>query len=518
MKDKRVDIKYVSLPTDKLPPDYLTYSVSVYGHNLYAAGLSAESVGSVISMNGFKRVEGDEFGHLRISINTGSTTCGRPAFKSKTTTTKNDKGVETKTTTYWYEMTCSSGTSYKISDPESSVLASGSNSHSNTLKTSEFSSSSSMNNQYESLISGLRSGFEKDVAMSAARIAQAVLVKKYDFAYTRDDPQFYFIKKHPAEDEFEANLEKTIDIFKNMSAATPSSEGLEKMEPIIAFWKKYGEKDPGADKDLMDVYIACNSNLANTYYYLDQFDEAERYATRVLKVDQKDKRTSRLLEQMAKTRELMNFHDIHTMHYSRDLTSALPPSKVKAIEEEKEEIKEENNSLAGLLILKGDSLKGFFVRSKDQSEFMFGPNGNTKFILDTPNAIKEHDITSPEVSEFSIGDRNFKKINFSPSAKGKTEPSLQILEELYNSDKIKLYKYYPVSGVLSNEQYEFAFQKPGDLNPISLMDTKFLLWEKGLAAYFSDCEDLKAMCLSGSFKMEEDDLLKAARIYSEVCQ
>jgi len=44
------------------------------------------------------------------------------------------------------------------------------------------------------------------------------------------------------------------------------------------------------------------------------------------------------------------------------------------------------------------------------------------------------------------------------------------------------------------------------------------MFNKGLANYFSDCEDLKTMSNEGGFKLNEEDLVKAARIYSEICQ
>ena len=213
----------------------------------------------------------------------------------------------------------------------------------------------------------------------------------------------------------------------------------------------------------------------------------------------------------------MELHDIHTMHYNRDLTNAIPPTKVKEVANEKEQMQDENNSLSGFILFNNDSIKGFFMRPKEDTEFVFGPNGNTKFVSDSKTAVKEYDMSAAEIKSFAIGDRNFSKISFSPCAKGKTTANMHIMEELYQSDKIKLYKYYPLSGALGNEQYEFAYKKAGETEPVSLLDTRFLLWEKGLGNYFSDCEDLKAMCMGGGFKLQEVDLIKAARIYTEVC-
>lgn len=517
LKDKRVDIKYVALPSKKLPPDFSTYSVHISGANASYAGAEAHAKG--VRMDGFKRVEGtqDQYGHLRIMVNTGSSQCGRMELKSKTTTSKNKEGVETKTTTYWYEMPCTASSSHRILDPEGTVLSSGSKYHSDSPKTNESSTTSALSKLYDSHHNSLRSSFARNVAGTAVSMAQNDLSRSFDFAYTSDDPQIYFIKKHPAEDQFESSLEKTKEVFKALSAAAPASEGLKQMGPTLDFWKKYGEQHPGDDKDLMEVFVCCNANLATIYFYLDQFDEANKYIKRILQLDDKDKRSAKFLEMMSAKKALMDFHGIHTMHHSPDRTNAIPPTKVKEIAEEKEQLQEENNSLAGIIFLKGDTINGFFVRAKEDTEFLFGPNGNTKFISESTAAIKEYDLASNDVGGFMIGSRRFNKLSYSPCAKGKAEIGNHILEELYHSDKISLYKYYPVSGALGNEQFEFAFRKAGEPQPVSLMDTRFLLWDKGLGSYFSDCEDLKTMSLSGGFKMAEDDLLKAARIYTEVC-
>ena len=149
---------------------------------------------------------------------------------------------------------------------------------------------------------------------------------------------------------------------------------------------------------------------------------------------------------------------------------------------------------------------------------VFGAKGNTKFMAEEDGEMIEYDLTSEEVSEFTMGERKFIKTRFNPSAKGKGESAMHILEVVYTSDKIKLLKYYPSSGALGEEKSEFAFQKNSDDFPLSLEDTQFLLWKKGLSKYFGDCADLKDMCTEGGIKKNQDDLIKAARIYSELCE
>jgi tetratricopeptide (TPR) repeat protein len=520
-KDKRVDIKYVTLPAEKLPTDFTTYSVSVTGDNIAIGGLSTTSLENSIKMDGFKRVGtavDGEFGHLRISVNTGEVSTGRMSWKTRQESHKDDKGVVTKTNYYWYEMPCSGITSYKIVDPEGNILSSGNHNYNSTTKSKEYTSNASLTAQEGNLRSSLRKGYAADMASGAVGEAKSVLSTKYDFAFATDDVQYYWIKKHAEEIAFEAKLDKTIEVFKALPANAPASEGLTKLEECIKLWTRFSEKNPGSDKDLQEVYLACNANLAYTYFYLDNLDESEKHLKRIIAVGEKEKKAERLLERIGKIRTQMNFHNIHTMHYSRDLANALPPSKVKALEEEKEQLAADNNSLPGYMVMKADTVSGTFMRTKADEDFIFGPNGNTKFMVDKAGKMEEQDITKSDVSEFVIGDRKFTRMTFSPCAKGKSEAASHIMEQLYDSEKIKLYKYYPVSGTLSSASNEFAYQKKADAAPVSLMDTQFLLFNKGMANYFSDCGDLKDLCTEGGFKMNEDDLIKAARVYAEVCE
>jgi len=517
-KDKRVEVKFVSLPSQKLSDDFTTYSVQVYGVNASIGGLNAATLATHIHMDGFKRVEtaSNQYGHLRVSVNTGTMDSGRPEYKSSSSTSKDSKGVSHTTYSYWYEVACSAHSDYKISDPDGGILASGSNSYSDVVKSRQYTSSSELSKAYSGIVSAIRKNFASTTANSAVSVAQAALTSKFDYSNTKDDIQLFTIKKHPDEDAFEANLEKSISLLTAFPANIKPDDALHQFEPVLNFWKKYADKKPGDDKDLQEVYMACNANLAFIDFYFDQFDEAQKRIQNILQVD-KDKRSSHFLEDMAKMKEKMDRLNIHTMHFSRDLTNAVPPSKVKEIADEKEHLQTDNNSLMGYAVVKGDTIQGMFVRTKTDADFVFGPNGNTKFMVETPTEMKEQDLTTADVNCFTIGERNFRKISFSPCAKGKTPASVQILEEVYTSDKIVLYEYYPLTGVLANDPHEFAYKKKGEAEPISLAETRFLLWEKGISTYFSDCADLQQLCLSGGIKLAKDDLIKAARVYAEVC-
>ncbi len=519
LKDKRVTVHYVSLPINKLPDDYKTYSVEAAGSGFYAGSLNRNTYAEAVRMDGFKRLvgSGSDFGHLRVYLYVGTPALGEAKLKSKTTTTKKDD-VETKKTVYWYSVPFKTNISCKVVDPEGAVLATYSKNTGNTLTTKQMSTSAAARRDYVNKIGTMGQSVAKSAAKEVVEAANDLLTLKYDFAVKKEYEQLYLIKKHKTEDDFEKSYETAKTVLEKASATTPAEEIKEKLADAIKFWKEQAEIDPKGDKKLMRIHEAANYNLAIVHYYLDELDEAKTYAYEVLQSVGKDRKSKNLIEKISKTSKTMALHNIHTLHHKRDLSNAAGPSKVAAFEQEKEELAEANNSIEGTITKNGEQIEGTVMQDKDAETLIFGEGGNVKFVVEGNNEMKEHDLTAAGVTSFTLGERSFTKLNFSPCAKGKTEPQLHIMEEVYVSDKITLYQYYPSNGALGGETTEFAYQKNGEEMPVSLLDTQFLIFDKGIAKYFADCTDLTSMCAAGDIKMNKDDLIKAARIYSELCE
>ncbi|MEM1123067.1 MAG: hypothetical protein AAGJ18_21675, partial [Bacteroidota bacterium] len=499
MKDKNVTFKYVALPTEKLPDDFKTYSVKVYGSNLRTSGLSASNLAKDISMDGFKRLSGGDgnYGHLRISVYTGWPKRGDYKLESKTETKKDKEGNETKTTKYWYEFPFSSVGYYYVYDPEGVALVEESVTTNKVLKTSSYKSAADLRKKFRSLLADKKKAFAKEATNDVVRAAKNLITERYDFNQTAKQHKLYWVKKHSTEKDFSKHLESAKALAKSVNAETSAADLKAKLRPAIDFWKKVADETPADDKKLKRVYKAANHNLAVVHYYLDDFDAATQYAEAVIASEGKDGRAKGLLKKIKASQALMELHGVNTMHYVRNVADAIAPAKVKALEEMKEEIAENNNTATGYIYINGEKITGSIAQKKEASELFFGENGNTTFIVDTGSELREYDLTHEDITAFAIGERSFIKVNFQPSAKGKSEVKKHIMEELYTSDKINLLKYYPTTGSLSEEKAEFAFQKKADDQPVSLLSTQFLILKKGLANYFSDCGDLEEMCSAG---------------------
>lgn len=523
IKDKKVQFHYVNLPSEKLSDDFQTYSVRVYGSAISKAGLNAQKLAKSISMDGFKRLSGSgkDYGHLRVSVYTGYIRTGRAESKYSTSKKKDKKtGKETTTYSYWYEIPFEGNGSYKIVDPDGNILAEGNSPYSQTLTTRKYSKSSDRSKNYSAQINKIKKDFAKTVVNGVMNDARATVRQKYDYARYQEWRNLYFLKKHDTAQDFDKYFDLTKETFATLKKGITTDKVATvktKLQPALDFWKKTGEIKP-TDKKSKKVYRAANYNYALVSYFFGDLETAKEYANMVLKSEGKDRKSSILLKDIEATQKKMDFHGINSMHYVRDLSGAKAPAKVKAFEEEKEELEADNNTVTAVLVMGGNEIKGSVLQAKGANEMFFGPKGNTKFMAEEDGKMKEYDLTAEEVSEFTLGERKFIKTRFNPSAKGKGESAMHILEVVYDSEKIKLYKYFPSSGVLGEEKTEFAFQKTTDDFPLSVEDTQFLLWKKGLAKYFGDCTDLKDMCTEGGIKKNQEDLVKAARIYSELCE
>jgi hypothetical protein len=520
LKDSPINIKYVQLPSKKLPKDYKTYSVTASGPLFEQAGVSTGTVAKGIVMDGFKRLDGmgDNVGHLRTQLYGSYIRTGRAEFKTRTSTSKDKDGKETTKKYYWYEIPFNCNTNFRIFNPDGEILRRADFPNNKIMKTKEYSNSTSLTKDRVKLLNQLEADYASETINALKSNTKQSLVNLYDYDYQSARFNIYLIKKHASEQQWEKHYENVAAVFKDAEANTPSSQIKPNLISSFEFYEMHANKDPKGDKKLKRIYKAANYNLALLHFAVDEFDLAREYAAKVIKSENKDRRSRLLTDRIEKWETKMANLDINTIHHFRDIEDALPPSTIAALEAEKEEMEESTTTSSGSVFKGSEEIAGTWSMDKEADDLIFGEGGNIKFVVEENSEMVEVDLTSVDITEFIVADRKFKKIRFSPSAKGQTEASLQILEEIYTSEKIKLFKYYPSTGALSDDKPEFAYQKRNEEFPISLESTQFLLWKKGLAKYFSDCEDLGELVGEGSIAKSKDDLIKAARIYSELCE
>jgi hypothetical protein len=317
IRDKRIAVSYVSLPEQKLPDSSDTYSVDVSGNSLRDVRLIEWDLERQIHMDGFTKLDGGEKGDadLRIEIDAGTLFEGFGVMRSRSVTQKRKGGGTAVYRYYWYEVDYSITPSFDVLDPKNKRLASGTLPVHKTVRTREYSDPGQLQRSATYLIRDLREKFVKQTSDDIARATQKTLAEQFDFAFVTDHPQLYYVKNHPEAQAFEKHVDRTELIFKEMTATTPAEEGLSDLSREITFWQKYADRGPGKEGPTRDVWAACHYNLAVVFYYLDRIDDAENHVQQILKIVSKDKRAAALLEQIRRTKELMQLHRIYTMHH-----------------------------------------------------------------------------------------------------------------------------------------------------------------------------------------------------------
>ncbi len=354
LKDKRAQINYVALPAKKLPDSYTTYSVQVYGNTIVEGGNNSESLANRVIMDGFKRVNHqDGGGHLRLVINTGYVSQGRAEYKSKKNTNKDPKtGVETVTWEYWYEIPYSAGPGFQIYDPEGNILGTGGRNFSEVKSTRRYGNSTDLSKNLTAQMNNARREFAQRVTNEIVGMAADLLSNEYDYNKTHDNPELFIIDNYASEAEYLKYYELIDNEWKKMDSAVPALELKTKFGDALAFYEKEAEIDPKGDKKLLKVFEAANYNAALLHFYLDDFEKTVRYANRVIASEGgKHKKSSDLIERVQKEKKIMEMHGINTLHYNRDLSKAMAPSAIKALEKAQEQLESENNLLRGVVDL-----------------------------------------------------------------------------------------------------------------------------------------------------------------------
>ena len=251
LKDKKAKFNYVSLPSEKLPDDYLTYSINIYGRTIVDMGVTSEAAQDRLSMDGFKRMDhyADNGAHIRAFVNTGYMRVGRTALKTKTNSHKDkETGKVTKTTDYWYSTAYSGNTSFKIYGPKGEILDSGTFPYNDTKTTKSYSSRAELNKRKARALQSNHKSARNDMYSSAVGAARKSLADKFDFKKRTESKELYIVKKHATTDDYEKYYEQ---IKKEWSTIDPC-EGPDayktKFADALAFYEKEAQIQPGNKK------------------------------------------------------------------------------------------------------------------------------------------------------------------------------------------------------------------------------------------------------------------------------
>jgi len=528
IKDQRISFEYTRLPSNPLDPTFTTYSSVVYGsdsglENLgYDRNAMAEKY---FTLGGFKRV--GQGGHFRISCYVGyPSVISSKTYDYKDTVKKGEEKV--KVTRYKKEITYRAPVRYKVEDYQGNVITSGSM---NEVKKFTFgkgaTSSSALSKKWYNERSGVMNGRYKTAVKNSMSSASGTIRALYGYSRKKATAQIEMLgKKDKMSEEFMSAYETVKAGFAGMKANEKPDKVKEAVRPAIEFYMSEKNKWSASDKKERKVRSACVYNLATIFYWLDEVDESRKYVNECIEIDYKPGRAKTINRGIDATKKLFDVNNTTSRHPYFDLANATPPGMaafggLDVVEEGAPAGGgAATKALTGFIVDKnGAKVPGeFMVSAGEGEELKFGPQGNVSFDYMQDGRKASAALAPADIKEFSLNERNFMVMDFVPGAKGNTESKTSIMELLYDGGSIKVLKYYPYDDALGDQSVEYAFHKTGDAAPTSTSSTTFLLFNKGLQKYFADCADLAEVAGTGEFKKTQDDIIRAARVYAEMCK
>ena len=526
IKDERISFEYTRLPSNPLDPTFTTYSSVVYGSDYGLENLGYDrnaAADRYFTLGGFKRV--GQGGHFRISCYVGYPSTTSAETKSYTETITNKDKTKTKVTRYKKIITYRVPVRYKMEDYQGNVITSGSMNEVKTFTYGEGSTSRvAISNQWRDSRNRIMSEKYKSAIKNSFSSASGTLRALYGYSRKKQTAQIEMLgKKDKSTEEFMSAYETTKAAFAQMRADEKTDKVKEAARPAIEFYMAEKNKWAATDKKERKVRSACVYNLATIFYWLDELDEARKYANECVEIDYKPSRAKSLIRGIDAAKKLFDINNTTSRHPYFELSNATAPGMASfggldAVEEGPASAAAK--ALTGFIVDKnGNKIPGdFIVSAADGEELKFGPQGNVSFDYMQDGRKASAALAPTDINEFSLNERNFMVMDFIPGAKGNTESKTSIMELLYDGGSIKVLKYYPYDDALGDQSVEYAFHKTDDATATSTSSTMFLLFNKGLQKYFADCTDLAEVAGTGEFKKTEDDIIRAARVYAEMCK
>ncbi|HQU58156.1 MAG TPA: hypothetical protein PLU64_03145 [Saprospiraceae bacterium] len=540
IKRQAVPVQYIALPQAPLNPEFTAYSATISAKPdlLRSCGLTEDWLQrNYLSIPGFNKL--NQGGHFHVELVMDDFIFSQQGFKNKTATFKDKDGKETKTSTHWMEIVYALPASLKVTDQDQNVIAErnlSSAANTRTYKSKTFSSYQNIKSFWDRNQQGEIAKFKKELIQSHFIAARDFLYNNYGFRpVTNANSVFEALnsKKHPAYEAHQEALSTLEEAFKLMRPNEPLDAVRAAAEPSLRFWLAEKDRYGTEDKQEAKLRHACLYNLANAYFWLEELELAEQYALEAIAVDAKGRaeefpssieKLRQALAQTGKTSRHFAVEELAEEDIEAAAETAYETEKDSKLEEYKQDklrkqgVHPQAERVEGKMKYTGGNEVEciFFLDPSRGPELSFlpGNQGNVKAATESESDYAFLKIDPSLLASFEIGERRFQCLEYSPAAQVSLSKNPQIMEVLYESDRVTIYKFYPVATAKAgNTVTELALQKQGNNGITSLGGVKFLNWKKGLSKLFDDCPEVSNQASAGAYQRNEKDLIRLAEAY-----
>ena len=322
----KVKAKYLQFPSIGFDTTVNSYSVKLKMNESFLTRqtYNLDWFKKKISINGYPKL--DFGGDVIVEATIGNVTMDKPRYQTRTVTPKKGKAYKE----YYIELPYKHVFSYKIIDRKS-----GDTIYENNFmeRTGRFGSYSNYpdegvwtsdkyrnvkkieawwNKNRHKIYTSIR---KNTIKKNLNRISKDLNVK-FGFSPAQAKVKLKKLKskKHPQYNDYHKLEQVVKDAFDSLDYY--SVEKFKKtIKPAMDFWLENEAKYNGADKNEKKLKYACQLDLAHSYYWMDDFENAKKWAQKVAEGDYKSKDGKKLIKKIDKTLEKISKIHRNAQHF-----------------------------------------------------------------------------------------------------------------------------------------------------------------------------------------------------------
>ena len=311
------------LPTEPLPEDFKTYNVRVTSGG--TAGLSRNTIEDEINLGGWRRISEREKAHLTFNLRINNLIISKSDITERKEEKKDSKGALV-STKFFYRINYqySLDASYKINDftgkSYSLPLIIG---LIGTFATEEFPTSTAALNYKNDNASSLRDKFTNELATKFTNDISKSATAKWGLSVAPANDHFWMMdsKKHPEHDSMQVMAKFMKSQFPIYRASMTTTEFEEMMQPFIIYMKNLPNKYKTDEKGDKKLRYSAYYNLAKLYWYLDNPDTSDKYASLLIRNDYDTGDGESFIKDNARLREMFKKAKIYKRHLVFDTST-----------------------------------------------------------------------------------------------------------------------------------------------------------------------------------------------------
>ena len=287
-----------------------------------------------------------------------------------------------------------------------------------------------------------------------------------------------------------------------MAYDKPTDELRSELEPAIKYFTEMPDRFPGTDKKERKMKYSAYFNLATIYYYLDDPEQAIKWADKLIANDYDKKDGTKIKEEAQKIEPVLKANKTNSRH--------MAVRTIDNFKEEKEAVSVtiknmERYNPAVIKFLKDSQNVQCFL-PKDFDEVRASANVYVRPIVIKDGKEVEEMFILPEIDYVKVtGGDTYRAIYI--TEKGKKQ--VLLVRELYNQGKYKCF--------LLGES-AILFQYMNDIASSFALAEWLLSYKKFYNSWAKDCPVVQKMIENKEFGMAEEKAIKFCKAMDENCK